>query len=76
VELADRQQLRQLADAAVVVEVPVRDDQVVDRLQPGPLRRLVDALGVAAAGVAAVDEDRLAGGVTMSVAAPPSVSMK
>ena len=60
VEVADRHQVGQLLDAAVMIGVPVRDDEMIDRLEARCGGSLVDALGVAVAGIAAVDQHRLA----------------
>ena len=56
------QQFAETSDAAVMIQVPVRDDQMIDRLEPDRVRRLGDTVGVTRAGVAAVDEHRFAGG--------------
>jgi hypothetical protein len=63
VQRADRHQLRELGHAAEVVHVEMREQQVVDALQPGDLGRdLVDAPRVAPAGIAGVDQHGLARG--------------
>ena len=63
VQGADRHQVRQLREAAEVIDVKVRDDDVIDALQARDFRGdLMNALGIAAAGVAGVDEHRLAFG--------------
>ena len=61
-EGANRHARRQRRDAADVIGVVVRHDEVVDPRQPGLLHRRRDAIGVAAveAGVARVDQQRLA----------------
>jgi hypothetical protein len=58
---ADRDPLRQLLQAANVVDVVVGRDQVVDLLDPRIAEHRHDAREVALAGIAAVDEERLAG---------------
>ena len=56
--------LNPLLDAADVVAMEVRDQQIVDLLEAGLLRGGVDALSIAVIGrgVAGVDKQRLAGG--------------
>ena len=63
-ELADRNLGRQFGQAAEVIAVPVRDDQMVDLLEPGVFDRIHDAARIAnrrGAGIAGIDEQRLAG---------------
>ena len=60
-KMVDGDQLRQRADAADVIGVKVRDDEVVDFLQPGFGRHVVDALGVAVVfAPAGIHQQRLA----------------
>ncbi len=40
-----------------MIAVPVRDDEVIDRLEARFRRNLMDALRIASAGIAAVDQD-------------------
>jgi len=60
--LADRDQLLELGHAAVMVAVPVGDDQAIDLGEAGIFRGGEDAAGVAdrAVGVAGIDQQRLA----------------
>src|SRR5207245_400634 len=62
VEMLDRHQLGEALDAAEMIQVPVRDDVVVDGAEVGAFGGdFEDAFGVALAGVAAVDQHRLTG---------------
>ena len=64
-EFADRDALLELGHPAVMIAVPVRDDQAVDLGETGILRGGIDALGIAhrAVGVAGVDQERFTGRV-------------
>ena len=70
----DRHQLRERRRAAKMIAVVVRDNQMIDLLQPDFRHQLDDAARVASACVAGVDEEGFPAGVTISVAAPPSTS--
>jgi hypothetical protein len=48
-EPADRNHLRKCREAAFMVAVPMTDDQMVDPLQAGVLRRLINSLRVTVA---------------------------
>ena len=63
VKPVDPDQLRQFGNAAVMIGVVMRHDQVIDRRHSGLFHRLFDALRVAAleAGPARVNQDRFAG---------------
>ena len=62
-ERADRNLLCELDDAAIVIGMEVRDQEIVDLLEPGFPDRSHDAVRVARviAGVARVDQQRFAG---------------
>ena len=60
-EMLDRDPLRQLLHAADVIDVVVREQQVVDLLEPELRHDRHDPIGVAAAGIAGIDQQRLAG---------------
>ena len=62
VEVFDRDQLAEPGDAAVMIGVPVADDEMVDGLEAGVGAGLVNALGVAGAGIAAINQHRFTGG--------------
>ncbi len=64
-ELADRDALLEFGHAAVMIAVPVRDDQAVDLGEAGILGGGEDAFGVAdrAVEVAGVDQERFTGRV-------------
>ena len=64
-EFADRDALLELRHPAVMIAMPVRDDQPVDLGQPGILGGGIDTLGIAdrAVGVAGVDQERFTGRV-------------
>ena len=64
-EFLDRDLRSELCQAAEVVAVPVRDDQMIDLLKPGVLGRGHDAAGIAhgARGdIACIHEQRFPGG--------------
>lgn len=75
--MTDWNELGQRSRAAEMVqEVIVSGDQVIDAFEASFLGGdLYDATRVATTGIARIDQDRFAAGVTSSVAAPPSVSI-
>ena len=62
VEGADWHEFGKFSEAAEMVDVEVGDDDVIDAREAGLGGGVVDAGGVATAGVAGVDEDGFAGG--------------
>ena len=62
VEGADGHEFGEFSKAAEVVDMEVGDDDVIDARETGLGGGVVDAGGVATAGVAGVDEDGFAGG--------------
>ncbi len=60
-EMRDRDPLRQFLHAADVIDVVVREQQVIDLLEPDLRHDRHDPIRVAAAGIPGIDQQRLAG---------------
>jgi len=57
-QVADRNALQDVGESAIVIRVKVRDQHVVDLLDPCGVAGLLDPIGIAVAGVARIDQHR------------------